>query len=170
MKNPEPMSAVAAEAYARSMGEWPSGKALVSKTITTGSNPVSPAASLCPRPPCTSYPSCGCEVSPASQIFYSTCNNMIRTAVSRARTELVGMEAVLRSPAAGKYRARHGAITDVTADGDGLRACVMVWRASALRPVGPETRNIYLNGDAATRSYWKLEDLLLTGRRVFGGP
>lgn len=84
----------------------------------------------------------------------------IARAVTEAQIELVGREAILnrRWPSSGKWFGRAGIITAVMPCDTGISALLMILSADGKR---------YLNSAPATRTYWPLADLKLTGRRVF---
>lgn len=87
----------------------------------------------------------------------------VLAALTKAQALLVGCEARLISTAAGKFIGRTGAITSVAPSSKGgIAALVMVHRIHPTPADGP-----YLNSEPATRSYWPLHDILLTGRRIF---
>jgi hypothetical protein len=90
-------------------------------------------------------------------------------ATNKARLDLIGLEARINTPAAGRYNGRLGCITEVIPDGEyGLRALVMVFYKGQNVAIRHGSKS-YLNSDSQTRTYWPLEQIILTGRRIYGG-
>lgn len=94
-------------------------------------------------------------------------NETLFSASSEATDLLVGLEARLNTNRAGKYNGRLGCIVDVIPDRfNGFLALVMVFYADQRSATGPNS-SAFLNGDSQTRSYWKISEIDLTGRRVY---
>lgn len=85
------------------------------------------------------------------------CQLLIARGAGDARSQLVGREARLNTPKAGRFNGRKGTITSVMVGAnDELLVLVMVTRLTP--PIGD-----YLNSDVATRCYWPLGSVELTG-------